>query len=120
MKKFAVIGESLSHSFSPILHKIIYKKLNLHADYGRVEIAPKDLYSFIKNNQFNGLNITIPYKEKVISALDRIDNPSKIIGAVNCLHGLEGFNTDWRGFLKSMQVNNVVTCNRMCKYLFLL
>ena len=82
MKKFAVIGESLSHSFSPILHKIIYQKLELNADYSKVEIAPKDLSSFIMSNQFNGLNITIPYKEKVISALDRIDKPSKIIGAI--------------------------------------
>ena len=114
MKKFAVIGESLSHSFSPILHKIIYQKLELNADYSKVEIAPKDLSSFIMSNQFNGLNITIPYKEKVISALDQIDKPSKIIGAVNCLHGLEGFNTDWRGFLKSMQVNNVNMEGKNC------
>tara|TARA_X000001036_G_C20541110_1_gene750332 strand:- start:149 stop:943 length:795 start_codon:yes stop_codon:yes gene_type:complete len=114
MKKFAVIGESLSHSFSPILHTIIYQKLELNADYSKVEIARKDLSSFITNNQFNGLNITIPYKEKVISALDQIDKPSKIIGAVNCLHGLKGFNTDWKGFLKAMQINNVKMEGKNC------
>ena len=114
MKKFAVIGGSLSHSFSPTLHKIIYQKLKINADYSKVEISPKDLSSFIMNNQFNGLNITIPYKEKVIPVLDQIDKPSKIIGAVNCLYGLEGFNTDWKGFLKSMQINNVNLKGKNC------
>ena len=114
MKKFAVIGEHLSHSFSPTLHKIIYQKLKLNADYSKVEITLKDLSSFIMNNHFNGLNITIPYKEKIIPALDRIDKPSKIIGAVNCLHGLKGFNTDWKGFLKAMQINNVKMEGKNC------
>ena len=114
MKKFAVIGEHLSHSFSPTLHKIIYQKLKLNADYSKVEITLKDLSSFIMNNHFNGLNITIPYKENVIPFLDQIDKPSKIIGAVNCINGLEGFNTDWKGFLKSMQVNNVDLQGKNC------
>ena len=114
MKKFAVIGESLSHSFSPTLHKIIYQKLKINACYNKVEIAPKDLSNFIIDNQFNGLNVTIPYKEKVIPALNQIDKPSQIIGAVNCLNGLKGFNTDWKGFLKSMEINNVELSGKNC------
>ena len=114
MKKFAVIGNPISHSFSPILHNIVYKKLNIKADYIKIEIVPENLFKFIQTNKFNGLNVTIPYKEKVLSMLTEIDKSSKIIGAVNCISGKKGFNTDWMGFLKSMEINNIKLEGKDC------
>jgi len=105
--KFALIGNPISHSLSPRLHKIIYKKLNIDADYSKIEVSSEKLLNFMKKNKFNGLNITIPYKEMVIPILSEIDKSSKIIGAVNCVSGLKGFNTDWKGFLKAIEINNI-------------
>ena len=114
MKKFALIGNPVYHSISPILHKIIYKKLKIDAEYIKIEIQSDRFSNFIKTNKYYGLNITIPYKERVIPMLKSIDKTAKIIGAVNCLLGFKGFNTDWEGFLKSMEINNIELKNKNC------
>ena len=94
--KYGVIGEHLKHSFSPEIHSQI-------GDYDYIikEIEPQNLESFIKERAFCGINVTIPYKEKVIPMLDYVDPAALKIGAVNTVVNrdgkLYGYNTDYSG-----------------------
>lgn len=106
LQKFGVIGYPLTHSLSPHIHNFVFKKLHIHAVYEKIEIDPNQFagsIEHIKNAGYSGLNITIPYKLKIMSFLDEIDNDAKIIGAVNTIKKKEkiwiGYNTDVHGFL---------------------
>ena len=67
-----------------------------------------------QNNNYDGVNITIPHKENALKIVKKVDDSAKIIGAVNCLKKDYGFNTDWIGFLYSMKVNDVNLENKNC------
>ncbi|MFZ7121399.1 MAG: shikimate dehydrogenase family protein [Eubacteriaceae bacterium] len=104
MKHFALIGESLTHSFSPQIHKIIFEITGLDADYKLYEIERELLDTKFKKAMdiFYGFNVTIPYKNDALSLLDCIDNISQEIGAVNTVKMKDkvstGYNTDYFGF----------------------
>ena len=93
--KYGLIGEKLGHSFSKDIHE------RLGYDYELCEIPQGELESFIKRREFEGINVTIPYKREVIPYLDWIDEPAKEIGAVNTVVNrngrLYGYNTDYYG-----------------------
>ncbi len=94
--KYGVIGEHLAHSFSPEIHAAIgdYR-------YEIKEIEPQNLEAFFKERKFSGINVTIPYKERVIPMLDFVDPAALEIGAVNTVVNREGklygYNTDYSG-----------------------
>lgn len=94
--KYGVIGEHLPHSFS----KLIHERLESYT-YDICEIAPDALDDFLKARDFCGINVTIPYKERVIPYLDVIDPLAKTIGAINTVVNqngkLYGYNTDILG-----------------------
>lgn len=98
--QYGLIGEHLSHSFSVEIHQLIGEY-----DYQLVEIAPDELNLFLKKREFRGLNVTIPYKQKVIPMLDHISPEASRIGAVNTIVNREGelwgYNTDYYGFLQA-------------------
>ena len=102
--KFGVIGEHLKHSFSKEIHEKI-------ADYSYVvkEIEPNKLGSFLTEADFCGINVTIPYKEKVIPYLYSISDTAKKIGAINTVVNkdgkLYGYNTDYMG-MRSLILRN--------------
>ncbi len=94
--KYGLIGEKLGHSFSKEIHEMIgYYNYELH------EVAKTDIDLFMKEKDFIGINVTIPYKETVIPYLDEIDDVALRIGAVNTIINvdgkLKGFNTDYYG-----------------------
>lgn len=95
---YGLIGEKLGHSFSKEIHEKI-------ADYQYEikEIPPNGLDLFMKNKDFKGINVTIPYKKSVIPYLDFIDESAEKIGAVNTVVNnngrLFGYNTDFSGLL---------------------
>ncbi len=93
--KYCLIGEKLSHSYSAEIHK--YNGL----EYTLKEIPKTQLKSFIKNNDYEGFNVTIPYKKEVIEFLDELDESAVLTGAVNTVlknNGkLIGYNTDVGG-----------------------
>lgn len=101
--KYGLIGEKLSHSFSKPIHESI-------ADYTYEikEIKKEELDSFMKEKNFLGINVTIPYKAAVIPYLDYISEAAKKIGAVNTVVNrdgkLYGYNTDFGG-MKSLIEN---------------
>lgn len=94
--EYGLIGEKLSHSFSKIIHGQISDY-----DYSLKEIAKDELEGFMRNADFKGINVTIPYKQDVIRYLDEIYPAAKKIGAVNTVVNrggkLIGYNTDFYG-----------------------
>ena len=94
--KYGLIGEKLGHSFSKIIHESI-----AGYTYELKEIAKEDLDAFMKEKDFCGINVTIPYKASVIPYLDYIDSAAEKIGAVNTIVNkdgkLYGYNTDFGG-----------------------
>lgn len=104
--KLGLIGEKLSHSYSKIIHEKI-----IDCTYDIMPIAKDELDSFMKAKDFDGINVTIPYKQDVIPYLDSIDESAELIGAVNTIVNdngkLTGYNTDFAGFLYMIEKNNV-------------
>ncbi len=108
-KIYGVLGFPSRHSLSPLMHNAAFSALNIDAKYQVFEIEPKDLDVFmhsLSKGNISGLNVTVPYKEKVIPFLTSISAEAKLIGAVNTIKigdkALEGFNTDADGFLKHL------------------
>ncbi len=109
MKNFYVIGNNASRSLSPIIFNYWFKKYKLKASYGFKELNSKSFNPSIKNilkdeNTF-GLNITIPFKTKILKHLDTTDIHAKKINAVNCIvkkTKISGINTDWLGYFKTL------------------
>ena len=93
-----LLGEHLSHSFSPQIHK------NLGTyDYQLYEVAPENLEAFLKDNTFDGINVTIPYKKAVIPHCHKLTETATLLGAVNTIVRQKdgtflGHNTDYQGF----------------------
>lgn len=103
--KFALVGRNISYSFSRGYFEEKFNKLGLYNhSYENFDLQEiKELPATIKSKgDIMGLNVTIPYKEDVLTYLDQIDESAKKIGAVNTIkidkNGLTGFNTDTYGF----------------------
>lgn len=115
MKRFALLGEPLGHSMSPMLHKAIYRQLEIDdASYRTVELPQDRLKSFFSGFRvggFDGVNVTTPHKASVIDLLDEVDSKARLLNAVNCVNRignkLTGYNTDLLGFDYSLRQNNV-------------
>ena len=119
--KFAVIGNPIDKSLSPQLHNILYEKLNIsNCSFEKICLESDELDNFFNNDfsLFNGINITIPFKDKVVKFLDIIDDEAKILGNVNCITKLNnmicGFNTDKHGFDMLLIKNGVNIKGRNC------
>lgn len=104
--KYACIGEHLRHSFSKEVHNAL-----ADYEYEILEIPKTKLDSFMKERDFLGINVTIPYKEAVIPYLYEIDEAAKAIGAVNTIVNkdgkLFGYNTDFYGMRELFRYNNI-------------
>lgn len=113
MDKYGLIGYPLGHSFSKSYFNEKFENEGINAEYINFEIPTLDSLPEIlaSNPELKGLNVTIPYKEKVISYLDSISPEARAIGAVNVIcvdHKgndtyLKGFNSDVIGFTKSIE-----------------
>ena len=94
--KYGLIGEKLSHSFSKEIHEALADYTYEIRELTHDEVAP-----FLEAREFEGINVTIPYKEKVMPYLDEISDAAKKIGAVNTIKKvggkLIGDNTDFYG-----------------------
>jgi len=104
-KKFCIIGKPVSHSLSPTLHNYWFKKYSIDAEYNLLEINEneiKDVIDKIKNKELDGLNITLPYKKKIIPYLSKVINDAKDSKSVNTVYlegdNVVGENTDVYGF----------------------
>jgi shikimate dehydrogenase len=101
-KSFAIIGNPIAHSLSSVLHNYWFNKYSIQANYSLLNIDEKDLESFtkkIRNKELNGINVTLPYKQKVIPFVDQLVNDAKSTNSVNTIflddnNTLIGENTD--------------------------
>ena len=103
MKNFyGIIGNPIKHSLSPILHNYWFNKYNIDANYSIINAGEKDIPDVIKkikDGSLSGINITLPYKQKIVNYADKIINDAKITGSVNTLFldkdkSIIGENTD--------------------------
>ena len=96
---YGLIGEHLGHSFSAVIHGQIGRE-----PYELLELAPQELETFLRDREFRGINVTIPYKQAVIPCLDEVSETAREIGAVNTIVNREGRlvgdNTDLEGITK--------------------
>ncbi len=108
---YGLLGEHLPHSFSPQIHSALGNK-----DYTLFEVAPQHLEAFMKEHNFKGINVTIPYKKAVIPYLDVISPEAQKIGAVNTIKvkdgKLYGDNTDYFGFKYMVEKSGVTIHNK--------
>ncbi len=109
--KYGLIGEHLPHSFSKEIHAKIAPYV-----YELCEIEKDELDAFMVKHDFEGINVTIPYKERVIPHLSIIDESAKKIGAVNTIvnnnGNLIGYNTDYLGMCATIQRMGLDFTNR--------
>ena len=118
-KSFAIIGNPISHSLSPVLHNYWFNKYKIEANYSSLGVNEKDIESItkkIRNKELSGINVTLPYKQKVIPFIDKLVNDAKSTNSVNTIflddtNTLVGENTDVFGiqaaYLKEIvQVEN--------------
>ncbi|MCM8773956.1 MAG: shikimate dehydrogenase [Candidatus Omnitrophica bacterium] len=116
---YGLIGLPIKHSLSPQIHNYIFKHSKINSIYLCFEVNKSHLKEAIKGAislGLSGLNVTIPYKEKVIPYLDSIDKEASIIGAVNTIKiwrgKTYGFNTDGIGFISSLKKHNFICRNK--------
>ena len=113
MDKYGLIGYPLGHSFSKGYFNEKFENEGIDAQYINFEIPSiEDLTEILDSNpELKGLNVTIPYKEKVISYLDQVSPEANAIGAVNVVKVehkgdetiLKGYNSDVIGFTQSIE-----------------
>ncbi len=112
MEKYGLIGKTLVHSFSKNFFSEKFRTEQIDARYDLFELPDiTDFTQLAQTENLFGLNVTIPYKESVMSFLDDLDDNAKEIGAVNTIQFnkidgetiLKGFNTDAIGFESSLK-----------------
>jgi shikimate dehydrogenase len=114
MIKTGIIGYPLDWTLSPKLHNFMFNHHKIKGEYIKIIIPPKSLkdrLKSIKEENFQGLNITIPFKEKIMEHIDETDLSATAIDAVNTIlfinDKLFGFNTDIYGFEKSLDFHDL-------------
>ena len=113
MKKYLVIGNPISHSLSPELHNYWIKQNEIDAIYDKKKFNDNDLKNLIldvKKQTINGVNVTVPFKNKIIPYLDELSDEAKKTQAVNTIYLKEkkviGHNTDIEGFENAIKQIN--------------
>lgn len=103
---FGCIGCPLGHSYSPDIHRALGDY-----SYEMREISADALDSFMRAKAFDGINVTVPYKEAVLPYLDHLSDEARAIGAVNTIINrngkLTGYNTDFYGLSALLRKNGV-------------
>ncbi len=111
-----ILGNPLKQSMSPMVHNHWINKYNLDSYYCKFQLEKIDkIKTAIKGLNLQGLNVTIPYKKKIIKHLDKIDKTARRLQAVNTINNnngvLEGYNTDVAGFLLGLK--NIKKLNKI-------
>ena len=103
MKKyFGIIGNPIKHSLSPVLHNYWFKKYGINADYTLIDIKQNEISELvqkIRKKEIFGINITLPYKQKIVPYVDLLVKDALLTSSVNTLYldeksSVVGDNTD--------------------------
>ena len=121
-----ILGKPLDHTLSPVMHNAGFTASGLNFRYIQLEVSEEQLSDTIENlkeRHFRGLNITIPYKSKVMQYLDSIDDLASKIGAVNTIVNndgvLTGYNTDVDGAIEALKPTGIDVDDNSKKVLIL-
>ena len=116
-KKFGIIGNPVKHSLSPDLHKYWFDKYGLDASYSIIEAQDKDLKGIInkiREHELAGVNVTLPFKQKIINQTDIIINDAELTGSVNTIllddNKIVGENTDVFG-IQAAYLKEIDNCS---------
>lgn len=109
---YALLGKTLKHSISPEIHAEIFSEIGIAAEYKLLECTIDDLPQIIARGDYQGLNVTIPYKEEVLQYIDYIDPAAQQIQAINTIAYIDGkicgYNTDYTGFSSLLLKNKIM------------
>ena len=104
---YGCIAEKLGHSFSKEIHNRLFDY-----SYELREVPQDEFDAFMRKKEFKAMNVTIPYKERVIPYLDWVSDTAQKIGAVNTIVNeagfLRGYNTDFSGMCALLEKQNIV------------
>ena len=97
-RPYGVLGRVLGHSYTPT----IYREL-AGLDYRKFEREPEELESFVRSDEWEGFNVTIPYKRDLVAYMDELSPVAERMGNINTVvrlpdGRLRGDNTDYYGF----------------------
>ncbi len=110
-KHFALIGHPITHSISPFIHERLFELSKVSAEYKLIDITLAQLPQYLHElRKLDGYNVTIPYKEKIVSSIDKLCDKAKLYGCVNTVKNSDcscGYNTDAYGFLKALEVDGI-------------
>ncbi|MEN2998225.1 MAG: shikimate dehydrogenase [Brevinematia bacterium] len=109
---FCVIGNPVKHSRSPLVHNFLFRKMGIDAVYVAFEVKSlKTFFEFARDVGIKGISITIPHKVEAMKFVDRVDEVSLRVGAINTVKNrdgvLEGYNTDVEGVVRSFESRGV-------------
>ena len=114
--RYGVMGYPVSHSRSPVIHRLFALQTNQHIQYELLQVAPDKLETAVRQFQRTGgkgLNVTVPHKSEVARLCDQLSERASTAGAVNTLSFREseihGDNTDGIGLLRDLAINQGVT-----------
>ena len=113
MENFAVLGNPIAHSKSPMIHKILFDVSGFDGVYTAFDMPSERIAAelpFLKRH-FRGLNCTLPLKELIIPYLDDLDDQARLYGSVNTVHNMDGrligYSTDGYGVQKTFEDSGV-------------
>jgi len=119
MKKHLIIGSPISHSLSPKLHNYWFQQNNIDAIYEKFQPRAdqiKEILYKIKSGEIWGMNVTVPFKKKVIPFVANLSKTAKETSSVNTIFKKEdliyGDNTDVQGFELSLKYENIGIANK--------
>jgi len=118
-KVLGLLGWPVEHSLSPAMHNAAFEHLGRDCRYMTFPVKPEfleDAVRGIRALNLAGVNVTMPHKENVIPWLDKVDADASFIGAVNTIVNtggkLTGYNTDGKGFMKSLSEAHISAGNK--------
>ena len=119
MRKYIVIGNPIDHSLSPKLHNHWFKENNINALYEKCllnEVDIKNIIERVKKKEISGLNVTVPFKKKIIPFVERLTNEASISSSINTIYmendKIVGHNTDIAGFELAIRFSKFDTKNK--------
>lgn len=109
---YGLIGEKLGHSYSKVIHEMLGEY-----SYELIPLEKDKVEDFVRQRQYSGLNVTIPYKQTVMPYCDKISELAAEIGAVNTMYfdaegKLCGENTDYKGFIYALNAANIAASGK--------
>ena len=112
LDRYGVMGYPVSHSRSPVIHRLFALQTNQELQYELLQVAPEKLEAAVRQFQRTGgkgLNITVPHKSEVAKLCDHLSERASTAGAVNTLSfrdgEIRGDNTDGMGLLRDLVIN---------------